>query len=51
VTLNSVTLGDFTDTAVPAVVNGGDLDTSLLGMSYLKLYGLNISSDRLTLSR
>jgi aspartyl protease family protein len=51
VTLDSVTLGDFTDSAVPAVVNGGDLDTSLLGMSYLKLYGLNISSDRLTLSR
>jgi aspartyl protease family protein len=51
VTLGSVTLGDFTDTAMPAVVNGGDLDTSLLGMSYLKLYNLNMTSGQLTLSR
>ncbi len=51
VTLDSITLGDFTDTAVPAVVNGGDLDTSLLGMSYLRLYEMNISGARLTLSR
>jgi aspartyl protease family protein len=51
VTLDSVTLGDFTDSAVPAVVNGGDLDTSLLGMSYLKLYDMSMSGDHLTLTR
>jgi clan AA aspartic protease (TIGR02281 family) len=35
VRLDTVRLGDFTDTAVPAAVNSGALDGSLLGMSYL----------------
>jgi aspartyl protease family protein len=33
VTLNSVALGPIHDSRVPAYVNGGEMDTSLLGMS------------------
>jgi aspartyl protease family protein len=51
VTLGSVTLGGVTDQGVRAVVNGGDLDTSLLGMSYLARYDIAIADRVLTLRR
>lgn len=51
VTLDSLVLGGVTDRAVAAVVNGGDLDTSLLGMSYLSRYRMTFSDRTLTLER
>jgi aspartyl protease family protein len=51
VTLDSLTLGGVTDRAVSAVVNGGDLDTSLLGMAYLSRYRMTFSDRTLTLQR
>jgi len=38
VRLKSLSIGPFTDTGLRAVVNGGELDQSLLGMSYLQRY-------------
>lgn len=49
--LDTFKLGDFEDHALRASVNGGDLDTSLLGMSYLGLYELTVTSDHLLLRR
>ena len=52
VTLESVEIGPFSDTRVPAFVNEGDLDQSLLGMSYLKTLGrIEIRGDTLILER
>ncbi len=52
VTLDSMQLGDFTDTNLKASVNGGDLDISLLGMDYLRLFDrIEIEDDRLRLFR
>ena len=51
VRLKSLVLGPFEDQNVPAVVNGRDLDTSLLGVSYLGLFQITFSSDRLVLKR
>lgn len=51
VTLNEMTLAGNRDTQVPAVVNAGDLDTSLLGMRYLSRYSITLAGDTLTLSR
>jgi aspartyl protease family protein len=44
-------LGDVTDTDIAASVNGGELDTSLLGMSYLSEYQMTVSRDKLVLKR
>ncbi|MEO0358919.1 MAG: TIGR02281 family clan AA aspartic protease [Pseudomonadota bacterium] len=50
--LDSFELGAFSDTRVPASVNGGDMNNSLLGMSYLgRFERIEISNDRLTLHR
>ncbi|EKE45823.1 hypothetical protein OCGS_0049 [Oceaniovalibus guishaninsula JLT2003] len=50
--LDSVSLGPLTDRSVPASVNGGEMDTSLLGMSYLQHFGrIEIADDRLILTR
>ena len=38
VRLDSLSIGPITDTGLRAVVNGGELDQSLLGMSYLQRY-------------
>ncbi len=38
VTLDHVTLGPFEDNRVSAYVNGGEMDTSLLGMTYLNRF-------------
>ena len=52
VTLDSVRLGDVTDLDVRAVVNQGDMDGSLLGMSYLRGFGsIQIRDDELILTR
>jgi len=50
--LDSMVLGDIVDTNVSAWVNEGDLDQSLLGMSYLRRFErLEISDGTLRLER
>ena len=52
VVLDRVSLGQITDSQLPAVVNGGDMDASLLGMTYLGRFArIEIAGDRLVLSR
>ncbi len=52
VTLRDLRIGPFDATDVPAWVNEGDLDQSLLGMSYLtKLGRVEIRGDTMTLER
>ncbi|MEM1298312.1 MAG: TIGR02281 family clan AA aspartic protease [Pseudomonadota bacterium] len=52
VRLDEVRLAEFTDRDVRATVNGGDLDVSLLGMSYLERFsGWRVEGDRMYLTR
>lgn len=52
VRLDRVTLGPFTDESVRASVNGGEMDGSLLGMSYLDAFTtMSFSNGQLTLTR
>jgi aspartyl protease family protein len=52
VRLARVELGGFSDAGVPASVGGGELDVSLLGMSYLgRFASISIEGDRMTLRR
>ncbi|WP_019953749.1 retropepsin-like aspartic protease family protein [Yoonia vestfoldensis] len=52
VTLDRMTLGGITDGPVQAVVNGGEMEESLLGMSYLGLYTrIEIANDTMVLTR
>ncbi len=52
VRLATVGLGEISDRDVRAIVNEGQLDTSLLGMSYLQKFGkIEIERDRLRLIR
>ncbi len=52
ITLDRLVLGRFTDRKITAMVNGGDLDTSLLGMRYLERFRkIEIAGSRLTLTR
>lgn len=52
VRINTVRLGDITDTDVRASVNGGEMDGSLLGMGYLEKWGrIEISGGELRLTR
>jgi len=52
VELGAVSLGQITDRNVPAVVNEGAMDTSLLGMTYLGRYSrIEIADDTLVLTR
>ncbi|WP_425043928.1 retropepsin-like aspartic protease family protein [Primorskyibacter sp. S87] len=52
VRLENVSVGPYTDSGVRAWVNQGDMDQSLLGMSYLQLWEkIEISSGKLTLTR
>lgn len=52
VRLDSVALGKFDDKNVRARVNGGDLDISLLGMSYLNRFPtITMTRNQLVLSR
>ena len=50
--LDELSLGGFTDRAVPVLVNEGAMDTSLLGMTYLRRFEkIEIADDRLLLTR
>ncbi|MDW4497629.1 TIGR02281 family clan AA aspartic protease [Sulfitobacter sp. D35] len=52
VRIDRVTLGPVTDTDLPAVVNGGEMSQSLLGMEYLQRWGrIEISNGELSLTR
>lgn len=52
VRLNSIALGPVVDRNVPAFVNAGDMETSLLGMSYLQRYSrIEITGGTLVLER
>ncbi|ETA52056.1 retropepsin-like aspartic protease family protein [Ponticoccus alexandrii] len=52
VTLESVALGPIVDNRMPAYVNGGEMDTSLLGMTYLDRFArVEISNGRMVLQR
>lgn len=52
VTLDEVSLEGITDRRLPAVVTDGDLDSSLLGMTYLHLFSrLEIAEGELILTR
>lgn len=52
VRLESLTLGSVTDTNIAAVVNGGEMSESLMGMEYLQRWGrIEIAGNRLTLTR
>lgn len=51
ITLPVATLGPFTDNRVPAWVNQGQLDTSLLGMDYLGRFRIAIEGRKMVLSR
>jgi aspartyl protease family protein len=52
VVLGQVTLEGIVDRDIVAVVNGGEMDTSLLGMTYLGLYHrIEISNGELVLAR
>lgn len=52
VRLDSLSLGGLVDRNVPARVNAGELDASLLGMSYLDRFAsIEISGDRMLLRR
>lgn len=52
VTLNEVVVGPYVDRNLRATVNGGQMDKSLLGMTYLGLYdSISITNDELILSR
>jgi aspartyl protease family protein len=51
VLLENVTLGDFADARLPAYVNDGEMDGSLLGMAYLGKFRIEITGDRMILRR
>ncbi len=51
ITIHQLTIGDFTATDIPALVNGGELDQPLLGMSWLRLFrSVDIQNGIMTLS-
>jgi len=52
VRLDTIALGPVVDTNVPAVVNGGEMFGSLLGMGYLQRWSdIRIAGGELRLSR
>ncbi|WP_225027316.1 retropepsin-like aspartic protease family protein [Xinfangfangia pollutisoli] len=51
VTLDSLALGPFEDRDFPAYVNDGQMDSSLLGMDYLRRFRIEIDGDRMVLRR
>ena len=52
VKLDSMSIGPIADASVRAVVNDGEMDTSLMGMSYLQRWGrIEIADNTLTLTR
>jgi len=52
VKLHNVRLGEITDLVIPASVNAGEMDTSLLGMSYLQRYNkIELGGGKMVLRR
>lgn len=51
ISLDQVSLGPFQDDAVTAYVNEAAMDGSLLGMEYLGRFSIQISGDRMILTR
>lgn len=51
VTLDQVQFGPFRDAGLNAFVNDGEMEGSLLGMDYLGLFRIEITQDRMILSR
>ena len=52
VNIDEMSIGAFTDRDVAALVNGGPLDVSLLGMTYLERYsGWRVEGDQMFLNR
>lgn len=52
VTLSRIEIGDIADDNVPASVNGGPMNGSLMGMSYLRRFArLSIEGNRMILER
>jgi len=51
VTLDSITLGPFSDANVSAFVNDGEMDGSLLGMDYLGRFNISLIDDQMELTR
>lgn len=51
VTLDSITLGPFTDANVTAFVNEGEMDGSLLGMEYLGRFNISLVDNQMELTR
>ena len=52
ITLGQISVGPFSDRRVPAVINDGEMDTSLLGMDYLERFNrIEILRGTLTLER
>jgi len=51
ISLDQVSLGPFQDEAVTAYVNEAAMDGSLLGMEYLGRFSIQISGDRMILTR
>jgi aspartyl protease family protein len=51
VTLEQIRFGPFRDQGLSAFVNDGEMDGSLLGMDYLGLFRVEISDNRMILSR
>jgi aspartyl protease family protein len=51
VSLDSVSLGPFTDTDIPAKVNETAMQGSLLGMDYLGRFSIQIAGDKMVLTR
>lgn len=51
VTLDKVEFGPFADAGFPASVNDGEMEGSLLGMDYLGQFRIEITGNRMILSR
>lgn len=51
VSLENVGFGPFHDDALPASVNQGEMDISLLGMDYLGRFQITIAGDKMVLKR
>lgn len=51
VALRDVRFGPFSDAEIPAAVTTGDMDISLLGMTYLGLFDISIAGEKMELRR
>lgn len=51
VTLDTITLGPFSDANITAFVNDGEMDGSLLGMEYLGRFNISLVDNQMELTR